>query len=79
MFSSGLVPDDIVLSVDKKSDQNFRQLALDLYSYAVGESAKLKIQRGKQAISYEVPVVENLLLIGSQRNKTRFPNLEFWP
>jgi S1-C subfamily serine protease len=73
------MPDDIVLSVDKKSDQNIRQLALDLYSYAVGESAKLEIQRGKQAISYEVPVVENLLLIWSQRNKTRFPNLEFWP
>jgi hypothetical protein len=62
------MPDDIVLSVDKKSDQNIRQLALDLYSYAVGESAKLEIQRGKQAISYEVPVVENLLLIWSQRD-----------
>jgi len=57
---SGLMPGDIVLSVDKKPVQNIRQLALDLYSYAVGENAKLQIQRGTQTISYEVPVVEKL-------------------
>jgi serine protease Do len=56
--SSGLMPGDIVLSIDKKPVQNIRQLALGLYSYAVGESAKLEIQRGKQTISYEIPVVE---------------------
>src|ERR1700720_3116828 len=54
------MPGDIVLSVDKKPVQNIRQLALDLYSYAVGENAKLQIQRGTQTISYEVPVVEKL-------------------
>jgi serine protease Do len=58
--SSGLMPGDIVLSVDKKPVHNIRQLALDLYSYAVGENAKLRIQRGTQTISYEVPVVEKL-------------------
>jgi serine protease Do len=56
--SSGLMPGDIVLSIDEKPVQNIRQLALGLYSYAVGENAKLEIQRGKQTISYEVPVVE---------------------
>jgi serine protease Do len=56
--SSGLMSGDIILSVDKKPVQNIRQLALGLYSYAVGENAILEIQRGKQTISYEVPFVE---------------------
>jgi serine protease Do len=56
--SAGLMPGDILLSVDKKPVQNIRQLALSLYSYAVGENATLEIQRGKQTISYQVPVVE---------------------
>jgi serine protease Do len=56
--SAGLMPGDILLSVDKKPVQNIRQLALSLYSYAVGENATLEIQRGKQTISYHVPVVE---------------------
>jgi len=56
--SSGLIPGDILLSIDKKPVQNIRQLALGLDSYAVGENAQLEIQRGKQTISYEVPVVE---------------------
>jgi serine protease Do len=56
--NAGLLPGDIVLSIDKKPVQNIRQLALGLYSYAVGENAKLEIQRGKQTISYEIPVVE---------------------
>jgi|HubBroStandDraft_6_1064221.scaffolds.fasta_scaffold17390_4 serine protease Do len=56
--SAGLMPGDILLSVDKKPVQNIRQLALSLYSYAVGENATLEIQRGKQTIFYQVPVVE---------------------
>ncbi len=56
--SAGLMPGDILLSVDKKPVQNIRQLALSLYSYALGENATLEIQRGKQTISYQVPVVE---------------------
>ena len=56
--SSGLMPGDIVLSINKKPVQNIRQLALGLYSYAVGENAKLEIQRGNQTISYAIPVVE---------------------
>jgi len=56
--SAGLMPGDVLVSVDKKPAQNIRQLALSLYSYAVGEDAKLEIQRGRQTIFYEVPVVE---------------------
>src|SRR5271154_6551920 len=56
--SAGLMPGDILLSVDKQPVQNIRQLALRLYSYAVGENATLEIQRGKQKISYQVPVLE---------------------
>jgi serine protease Do len=56
--TSGLMPGDIILSIDKKPVQNIRQLALGLYSYAVGDNAKLEIQRGNQRISYEIPVVE---------------------
>jgi serine protease Do len=56
--SRGLMLGDIILSVGKKPVQNIRQLALGLYSYAVSENAILEIQRGKQTISYEVPVVE---------------------
>jgi serine protease Do len=56
--TAGLAPGDIILSIDKKPIQNIRQLALGLYSYAVGDNAKLEIQRGKRTVSYEIPVIE---------------------
>src|SRR6202040_1662537 len=56
--SAGLRPGDIVRSVNDKPVQNIRQFGLSLYSYAVGENVRLQIQRGKQAISYQVPVSE---------------------
>jgi len=56
--SSGLMPGDIVLSVNEKRVQNIRQFALALYSFAVGEEATLEIQRGKQTIQYQIPVRE---------------------
>lgn len=56
--AAGLMPGDILLSIGKKPVQNIRQLALGLYSYAVGDKANLEIQRGQQTISYEIPVVE---------------------
>ena len=56
--NAGLMPGDIVLSIDRKPVRNIRQLALGFYSYAVGENAKIGIQRGRQIISYEIPVVE---------------------
>jgi serine protease Do len=55
---AGLMPGDIVLSVNGKPVQNIRQFALSLYSFAVSEKAPLQIQRGKETISYQVPVSE---------------------
>jgi serine protease Do len=56
--SGGLMPGDIVLSVNEKRVENIRQFALALYPFAVGEKATLEIQRGKQNISYQIPVSE---------------------
>jgi serine protease Do len=56
--SAGLRPGDIVLSVNEKRVENIRQFALALYPFAVGEKATLQIQRGKQFISYQIPVAE---------------------
>lgn len=55
---AGLMPGDIVLSVNEKLVQNIRQFALALYPFAVGENVTLRIQRGRQTISYQVPVRE---------------------
>jgi serine protease Do len=57
---AGLMPGDIVLSVNEKRVENIRQFALALYPFAVGEKATLEIQRGKQTISYQIPVSEKL-------------------
>src|ERR1700688_4044673 len=56
--SAGLMPGDIILLVNEKRVQNIRQFALALYSFAVGENARLEIQRGKQTIPYQIPVSE---------------------
>jgi S1-C subfamily serine protease len=53
-----LCPGDIVLSVNEKRVQDIRQFALALYPFAVGEKATLKIQRGKQTMTYQIPVRE---------------------
>src|SRR5258708_28904527 len=52
------MPGDIVLSVNEKRVENIRQFALALYPFAMGEKATLEIQRGKQSISYQIPVSE---------------------
>jgi len=46
--TAGLMPGDIVLSVNQKHIQNIHQFALGLYSLAIGQNARLEIQRGKQ-------------------------------
>src|SRR5579864_1605069 len=48
---AGLMPGDIVLSVNEKLVQDIRQFALALYPFAVGENVTLRIQRGRQTIS----------------------------
>jgi S1-C subfamily serine protease len=77
---AGLKPGDIVLSVKEKRVQNVRQFALDLYSFAAGDTATLKIERGRQAISYEVRVTEKQDLQGRladlvTKEQTKIPQL----
>ena len=55
---AGLLPGDVILSVNEKPIQNVRQFALSMYSFSVGDTANLKIQREGQTISYQVPVAE---------------------
>src|ERR1700719_2857530 len=55
---AGLMPGDVVLSVNQKRVQNIHQFALGLYSLAIGQNARLEIQRGKQTTFYEVPLIE---------------------
>lgn len=62
--SAGLLPGDVILSVNEKPVQNVRQFALSMYSFAVGDSAKLSIQRDGQTVSYQVPVAEKQDLQG---------------
>ncbi len=49
---------DIVLSLDGKSMENGRQLQVNLYSRAVGDSVRLEIVRGEQTSTLLVPVTE---------------------
>jgi serine protease Do len=56
--TAGLMPGDVVLSVNQKRVQNIHQFALGLYSLAIGQNARLEIQRGKQTTFYEVPLIE---------------------
>jgi serine protease Do len=62
--SAGLLPGDVILSVNEKPVQNVRQFALSMYSFAVGRSAKLSIQRDGQTISCQVAVAEKQDLEG---------------
>ncbi|HEX8881871.1 MAG TPA: PDZ domain-containing protein [Candidatus Acidoferrum sp.] len=62
--SAGLLPGDVILSVNEKPVQNVRQFALSMYSFAVGDSAKLRIRRDGQTVSYQVPVAEKQDLQG---------------
>jgi serine protease Do len=78
--TSGLMPGDVVLKVNGNPVQNIRQLALSLYSYAVGENATLEIRRDQQTRSYEVPVIEKQDLQGSladlvAKEQNRIPEL----
>jgi serine protease Do len=78
--SSGLMPGDIVLTVNSNPVQNIRQFALSLYSYAVGENATLEVRRDQETRSYEVPVIEKHDLQGSladlvAKEQNRIPEL----
>jgi len=49
---------DIIVRVHAKSIPNVRQLALNMYSYDVGDKAEIDVLRGDKKLSFAVPVVE---------------------
>jgi serine protease Do len=56
--AAGLKVGDIITEVNDKPIQNVRQLASNMYSYAVGDKARIAVLRGKEILSFDVPVVE---------------------
>ena len=55
---AGLKVGDIVLSLDGKVMENGRQMQVNLYSRAVGDTVRLEIQRGAQSDTVLVKVAE---------------------
>jgi hypothetical protein len=49
---------DIITKLHGNTIQNVRQLALNMYSYDVGEKAEVTVPRGRETLSFSVPVVE---------------------
>jgi serine protease Do len=49
---------DILVSVHGRPIPNVRQLAFNMYSYAVGDSAEIEVLRRGQKLSFRVPVLE---------------------
>ncbi len=56
--AAGLKVGDIMVAVHGKPIPNVRQLALNMYSYAVGDKAEIDVLRGEKKLSFAVPVVE---------------------
>lgn len=54
----GLRIGDIIVTVHGKPIPNARQLALNMYSYDVGDNADIQVLRGGQKLSFAVPVLE---------------------
>ena len=63
--TAGLKVGDIIVTVHGKSILNVRQLALNMYSYGVGDQAEINVLRRTQKLSFSVPVLETA--IGPQR------------
>jgi serine protease Do len=55
---AGLKVGDIIIKVNSKPIHNVRQLAVNMYAYAVGDQAHVDVLRGQQTMSFQVPVVE---------------------
>ncbi len=56
--NAGLEPGDIVLTLDGKIMENGRQLRVNLYRHAVGETVDLEIQRRTQKLTFRVPIAD---------------------
>jgi serine protease Do len=55
---AGLRPGDLVLSLDGKRMENGRQLRVNLYTRAIGDTVAIEAQRGEQVFTAKVAVVE---------------------
>jgi len=55
---AGLLPGDVVLSLDGKPMENGRQFRINVYTRGVGERVTLDVRRGDRTLSLRVPVVE---------------------
>ena len=55
---AGLRIGDVITKLHGHPIQNVRQLALNLYSYDVGDMAEINVQRGRESLSFFVQVVE---------------------
>jgi serine protease Do len=55
---AGLLPGDVVVALDGKPMENARQLDVNLYRRAPGETVTLSVRRGSQSLELPVRVVE---------------------
>lgn len=62
---AGLKVGDIILTVHGKAIPNVRQLAFNMYSYAVGDEAEIEVNRAGQKLTLKVPVLERA--VGPER------------
>jgi serine protease Do len=56
--AAGLRPGDIVMALDGKPMENARQLDVNLYRRAPGETVRLAVRRGQESLDVPVAVVE---------------------
>jgi S1-C subfamily serine protease len=56
---AGLRVGDIILTVHGKRVPNVRQFAFNMYSYAVGDRARIEVLRGLQKLLFSVSVLES--------------------
>ena len=55
---AGLLPGDVVVSLDRKPMENASQFRVNLYSRAVGDTVRLEVLRGARPRTFFVAVVE---------------------
>ncbi|MCU1233414.1 MAG: peptidase and chymotrypsin/Hap, partial [Candidatus Solibacter sp.] len=55
---AGLLPGDLVLSLNGQTMQNARQLEVHLYRYAVGDKVNIEVLRGQEKLTYSIAVVD---------------------
>jgi serine protease Do len=55
---AGLQPGDVVLTLDDKRMENGRQLRINIYTRAIGDTVTLGVLRGERRLTVRVPVAE---------------------